>query len=299
MDVDVVVVSYNSSSHLRGCLDVLIGVPGVHPVVVDSASDDGSLDSVADLPVTRIPLNVNRGFAHGCNTGWRLGTAPFVLFLNPDARIDAASLELLIHAVEADPAVGAAAPKIVGSDGSLDFSLRRFPRLRSTFAGALFLHRVFPLASWSDELVRDPALYQHPWSPEWVSGACMLVRRSVLERVGGFDESFFLYCEDLDLCRRIRDAGLRIRFEPRATAVHEGGASAPRATLLPVLASSRVRYAQKHQRSVVAVLERTGVALGELTHTVVTRGGGPARRGHLRSFLRACSPPYRRQRARA
>jgi GT2 family glycosyltransferase len=181
------------------------------------------------------------------------------------------------------------APKIVEADGSLDYSLRRFPSLRSTYAEALFLHRLFPRAPWSGELVRDRHLYSAPWSPEWVSGACVLVRRSVLELTGGFDERFFLYCEDLDLCRRIRNSGYDVRFDPRATAVHLGGASAPRATLLPTLAASRVRYARKHRSRAMALLERLGIALGELTHTIIARGGGRVRRGHFRAFLRALS----------
>ena len=104
------------------------------------------------------------------------------------------------------------------------------------------------------------------------------------------DDGFFLYCEDLDLCRRLRNAGYGIRFEPDATVVHVGGASAPRAALLPVLAASRVRYARLHQPPHVALLERLGIALGALTHAAVTRGGSSTRSGWLRAFTRALSP---------
>jgi GT2 family glycosyltransferase len=94
----------------------------------------------------------------------------------------------------------------------------------------------------------------------------------------------------MDLCRRLRDEGFEIRYEPEAVAVHEGGASAPRAALLPVLAASRVRYARKHQPPHVALLERLGVVIGGLTHALVTRGGRAARRGNLRAVARALSP---------
>jgi N-acetylglucosaminyl-diphospho-decaprenol L-rhamnosyltransferase len=287
--IDVVIVSYNSAGHLRACVEPLAGLQGVTVIVVDNASSDGSVEAVADLPVQTVPLAENNGFAHGCNTGWRQGTAPAVLFLNPDATIDPDSLQRLADALAASPSVGAVAPKIVESDGSLDFSQRRFPRLRTTYAQALFLHRVFPQATWSDELVRDPGAYERPGSPDWASGACLLVRRTVLEQLDGLDDGFFLYCEDLDLCRRIREAGLDVHFEPEAVVVHEGGASAPRAALLPVLAASRVRYAKKHQPGRMAFLEQVGVALGALTHAVVTRGGREARRGHLLAFARAVS----------
>jgi N-acetylglucosaminyl-diphospho-decaprenol L-rhamnosyltransferase len=299
-DVDVIVVSYNSADHLRACVEPLAGRPGVHVTVVDSASSDDSLESVAALDVERVQLAENRGFGHACNVGWRQSGSPYVLFLNPDATLDPDALQRLVAVAESSPAVGAVAPRIVEPDGTLDYSLRRFPRLRSTYAQAFFLHRLFPLAPWSDELVRDALQYDRPGLPEWASGACLLVRRTALERLDGLDEGFFLYCEDLDLCRRLRALGLELRYEPAAVAVHEGGASAPRAALLPVLAASRVRYARKHQTRAIALAERLGIAAGALTHAVVSRGGPAARRGWLRAFVRALqagsgspSPPRR------
>jgi len=284
--VDIVVVTYNSRSHVRSAVAQLAEIPDFHVIVVDSASSDGTLDSVSDLPLTAIGLDQNRGFGHACNVGWRRGEAPFVLFLNPDAVIDEGSVRRLIEAAETDPRVGVAAPRIVDSQGELDFSLRRFPRLRSTYAQAFFLHRVLPAADWTDEVLRAADAYERPWAPDWVSGACLLVPRRVLERLAGFDEDFFMYCEDIDLCRRVWDLDLVVTFVPDSVAVHEGGRSLPRAMLLPVLAASRVRYAQKHRRRGVAVLERVGVAAGALTHAVLTRGGREARRGHLNAFAR-------------
>ena len=255
--------------------------------MVDSDSTDDTLESIADLPLSSVGLSENRGFGHACNVGWRRGEAPLVLFLNPDATISEDAVRQLAETADLDPNVAAVAPRIVDEDGRLDFSMRRFPRLRTTFAQALFLHRVLPRAGWSDELVRDPDAYSHAASPDWVSGACILVKRPVLEQLDGFDEGFFMYCEDIDLCRRIHDLPREIRFEPRAVVVHEGGASMPRAALLPVLAASRIRYAAKHQPASVALLERVGVALGALTHAVISRGGLESRRGWARALRRA------------
>ena len=287
MRVDAVVVSYNSREHLRACVAPLTEIDGVRTFVVDNASSDGSVASIDDLRVTVLAQSENRGFGAGCNAGWRRGDSPYVLFLNPDASVDASSLQRLVEVLEREPDVGLAGPRILESDGSLAYSQRRFPRLRSTYARALFLHRIFPRASWADELVRDASAYETPASPDWVSGACMLVRRSVLEQVGGFDERFFLYCEDKDLCRRIRAAAYDVCYEPQATVRHRGGASAPRARLLPVLARSRVEYARKHCGGLRAVLERAGVALNELTHAVVSRGGREQRAGHLSALAAA------------
>jgi N-acetylglucosaminyl-diphospho-decaprenol L-rhamnosyltransferase len=289
--VDVVVVSYNSRDRLRRCVTPLVGADDVHAIVVDNASPVESLSAVADLPVTALRQPRNGGFSYGCNAGIAAGSAPYVLLLNPDAWIEPEALRRLASVLERDATLGAAAPRILEEDGSLDLSLRRFPRLRSTFAQALFLHRVFPRASWVDEVVHDERLYERAGAAEWVSGACVLVRREALERIGGMDEGFFLYSEDTDLCRRLHDAGYGVRYEPEAVCRHEGGASAPRPSLLPVLAASRIRYARKHRGRVAAELERAGVALSALTHLAVGRGGRSMRAGHAKALrLAACRP---------
>lgn len=290
-EVDVVVVSYNSRERLRACVEPLLELDGVHVTVVDNASQDASLEAVRELDVTAIQLTVNGGFARGVNAGWRAGSAPYVLLLNPDARIDGASLEALVAEAEGAPGVAAVAPRIVHTDGSLDYSQRRFPRLRSTYAQALFLHRILPSAPWTDELVRDEAAYAKRNTPDWVSGACVLVSRSALEELSGLDEGFFMYCEDTDLCKRLRALGYELVFAPAAVVVHEGGASTPRAQLLPVLAASRLRYASKHGGRTDVLLERGGIALGALTHAALGRGGGPARAGHLRALRIAVREP--------
>ena len=288
--VSVVVVSYNSRDRLRACVEPLADESWIEVVVVDNASPDGSLEAVADLPVKRIQLDENGGFAHGCNVGWQASDGEHVLFLNPDAVLPAPNLSHLAGVLDAEPQVGAVAPKILHSTHELDWSQRRFPRLRSTYAQALFLHRLLPRAAWTDEVVRRAEAYAAPAEPEWVSGACVLVRRSALEELGGLDEGYFMYCEDTDLCKRLWDAGHAVRFEPSAVAVHEGGASAPRPSLIPVLVASRVRYARQHRGPVAAWLERLGIALGALTHAVVSRGGRAARAGHARSLPKALLP---------
>jgi N-acetylglucosaminyl-diphospho-decaprenol L-rhamnosyltransferase len=282
--VDVVIVSYKSRGRLRHCVEPFLGLDNVQVIVADNASGDESLGAVAGLPVTAIQLPRNGGFAYGCNAGWRAGTSPYVLFLNPDARIDAESLRTLVRVLEGDPHAGAVGPRIVGVDGSLEFSRRRFTRLRSTYAQALFLHRLFPRAHWADEVVRDEDCYAEPGTSEWISGASVLVRRSVLERLGGLDEAFFLYCEDVDLCRRIWDSGHTVRYESAAVCVHEGGASSSLEVVLPLLAASRIRYARKHRGRGVAVLERLGIGLGAITHAAFSTQGHDARHGHRRAL---------------
>ena len=232
--VDVVIVAYNSRDTLRACVEPLVQLPWVSVTVVDNASPDDSAAVVADLPIRTIRAPRNGGFAYGCNLGTAAGAAEFVLFLNPDAvdrlgepRARSSS------ALRADPALGSVGPRTLGDGGELHWTQRRFPRLRSTYSQALGLHRVAPLASWAGEVIKEPAAYARPATPDWLSGACVLMRRAALDDVGGLDEGFFLYSEETDLFRRLRGRGWRARFEPKATAYHQGYGSAPWETVTP------------------------------------------------------------------
>jgi N-acetylglucosaminyl-diphospho-decaprenol L-rhamnosyltransferase len=291
-NVDVVVVSYNSAAHLRGCVEPLSRIDWVNVIVVDNGSSDGTLTTIDDLDVRPIAQD-NVGFAGGCNTGWRAGKSAYALFLNPDAEISADSIRKLVDVLEAQQDAAIAAPRIVDSKGALNYSLRRFPRLRSTYAQALYLHKLAPTARWADEIVRAPDAYDRPGPQEWVSGACILVRRDVLDRVDGWDDRFFFYCEDIDLCRRVHALGYTVQYEPTAVVRHEGGGSAPRSAMLPHLAASRVRYARLHRSRLGALAERFGIALEAATRVLVGRGGGSVRVGHVRSLGVALMPGTR------
>jgi N-acetylglucosaminyl-diphospho-decaprenol L-rhamnosyltransferase len=288
--VDAVVVSYRSRDTLRACVEPLCGLDGVSVTVVDNASPDDSIATVEDLSLEIIRSPRNGGFAYGCNLGARVGSAPYVLLLNPDARIDRAALETLVGVLEREPHVSAAGPRIVGDEGNLMLTQRSFPRLRSTWSQAIFLHRLAPHARWADEVIRDPAVYAEPASPQWLSGACLLVRRSALAEVGGLDERFFLYCEDIDLCLRLKETGHELRFEPGATVVHRGGASAPRGSTLPIYARSRVLYARKHYAPLAVPLEILGVVLGEATHVLTSIRRPGLARGHAAAIRAALLP---------
>jgi N-acetylglucosaminyl-diphospho-decaprenol L-rhamnosyltransferase len=288
--IDAVVVSYNSRDTLRAAVEPLLALPGVAVTVVDNASSDGSLATIADLPVRAIDSGRNGGFGFGCNLGMAAGAAPYVLFINPDARIDAPDLERLAATLDREPPVALVGPQLREEDGELIPSMRRYQRLGSTWAQALFLHRVIRRAPWANEIIHDQDAYARAAAPEWVSGACMLARRTVLEDLGGFDEGFFLYCEDMDLCARVRAAGHEIRYEPGAVARHEGGHSAPRTSLFAVLASSRTRFARKHSGVPAAALTRLGLGVHAVTHLVAAVGRPAHRQGNaaaLRAVVRA------------
>ena len=262
------------------------GQPGVRVIVVDNASPEPSLDAVASLEVVAVESGRNGGFGFGCNVGAARGDAPYVLFLNPDARLAPEDLSRLVGVLDAEPGVALVGPRLEEEDGTLIRSQRRFQTAGSTWAQALFLHRVIPRAGWANEVVTEPDAYERPAYPDWVSGACMLVRRDALDAIGGFDEGYFLYGEDMDLCRRLGENAGRVRFEPGATAHHEGGRSAPRTSLFAVLAQSRIRFARKHYGRLNAGLQRLGLAAGALTHIVAALPRPAHRRGHI-AALRA------------
>jgi N-acetylglucosaminyl-diphospho-decaprenol L-rhamnosyltransferase len=261
--IDVVVVSYNSRETLRACVEPLTDIPGVTVYAVDNDSPDRSLDVVSDLPVEAVQTGRNGGFAFGCNAGLRLGTAPYVLFLNPDAWIDPADLLTLATVLDTEPGVGLVGPRLLDGDDEL-----------------------VPRATWAGEVVHDDDAYEAAAYPDWVSGAAMLARREILESIGGLDEGFFLYSEDTDLCARVHAAGYSIRYEPGATVRHHGGHSAPRSSLLPVLAVSRARYAAKHLGVRAAVGQRLALLVHSATHAAVALRRPDVARGHSQAFRR-------------
>jgi len=289
--VDAVIVAYNGRDTLRACVEPLAAMPFVSVVVVDNASPHDPIGAIEDLDVTIVRAPRNGGFSYGCNLGIARGSAPFVLLLNPDAHLQSADLSALVSALETDPGAGVAGPRILDGDGGLLLSQRRFPRPASTLGQALFLHRLAPSAAWADELIHEPEAYERPGTPDWISGACMLLRRTALDEIGGLDEGFFLYCEDTDLCRCLRSAGWTTRFVPTATARHEEGSSAPRSELLAVHARSRVHYARKHLTRGAALVDRAAVALGAASHALANIGSPPLARGHARALRATLGHP--------
>lgn len=210
MTVDVVVVTYQSSSQLAWCLEALPADVAV--VVVDNASTDGSADAAASLGAKVIRNDSNAGFAQAANQGAADGTADFILFLNPDARIASADLETLVKQLDAAPGTAIVGPRLVGSDGTEQRAWWPFPTASRAWAEALGLLRV-----------GGGRLDRH--GDGFVVGACLLVRRTVFEALDGFDERFWLYGEEADLCRRATDAGWAVAPAANAVAQHVGGAS--------------------------------------------------------------------------
>jgi GT2 family glycosyltransferase len=229
-DVSVVVVSFNTCNLLRDCLTGLTkecaGIPA-EIFVVDNVSRDGSADMVErEFPAVRLlRSDTNLGFAAANNRAFPLTTGRYIVLLNSDAFLHPGALRLAIGHMDAAPDVGLGGARLVGRDGSWQPSARCFPSplndlltltgLAARFPGSRFFGRFD--RTWADQSVAADV--------DWVPGAFSIMRREALERVGFFDEAFFLYYEEVDLCRRICEAGFRIRYWPDVTVIHFGGES--------------------------------------------------------------------------
>lgn len=237
----IVIVNYNAGVHLERCLaSVTAHAPAVPVVVVDNASHDGSEGVAARTPRVRLVRNAtNAGFGTAVNQGVAvLPPGLAVLLLNPDCELTAGVLDALEAELVAHPECAVAAPTILDEDGSIQGNVRGDPTiLTGLFGRTTVLSRWFPNAPAARRNVQRASPHaDDERTADWVSGACMLLRREAFEAVGGFDERYFLYWEDADLCRRLRARGHTVRFVPTATIVHVGGRSSASAKALSIRA---------------------------------------------------------------
>ena len=225
-DVSIVIVSYEARDVLAHCLEAVAGGPW-EVVVVDNASTDGSPALVRErFPSVRlVELPENRGFGAGNNVGMRLARGRYVLLLNSDAWPAGDAIEHLVAFAERHPEVGAAGPLLRRPDGSLQASVRGFPTVWRLCTEYFFLRKLAPRSRLFNAFYGAGFDYASEREAEFLMGAVLLLRREALADVGGFDERFFMFSEEVDLCYRLRRAGWQVAFTPAAEFVHVGGAS--------------------------------------------------------------------------
>ncbi|KZK74458.1 MAG: glycosyl hydrolase [Pelodictyon luteolum] len=227
--VSVIIVSFNTREILAECLMSLFRHAGEVPMevfVVDNASKDGSPSMVRErFPAVRLIENSdNRGFAAANNQAYTLSQGDYVVLLNPDAYLQPESLANAVAFMDRTTGCGLSGGKIISPKGTLEPSARRFPSIRS---------KLLTISGISGRHPRSPILNRHefggfnhdaPMEVDWVPGTFTIVRRSMLESIGFFDERFYLYYEETDLCRRAKNAGWSVYFIPDASVIHIGGA---------------------------------------------------------------------------
>jgi N-acetylglucosaminyl-diphospho-decaprenol L-rhamnosyltransferase len=227
-ELAVVIVNFNTGAWLGRCLDSLERSRGdlrVDVVVVDNASADRSADAVEGRPGVRLIRNdTNRYLSPAWNQGAALTDAPYLLFLNPDTEWWSGTLADLVGAAAADPTAGIVGPLLRSPDGTVYPSGRRFPGLLDGF-GHAFVSLVAPDNRFSRRYRMDDWDRATARTVDWVSGAAMLMPRAAFDAVGGFDEGFPLYAEELDIATRLRDAGWHVLFTPAAEVIHAVGVS--------------------------------------------------------------------------
>ena len=225
--VSAVVVSYNSASYLPDCLRSLRAEGVADIVVVDNSSSDGSAEAAreADAEVHVLQTGANLGFGTGANRGVAVARGEYVLVMNPDTVVEPGTVKALSEALDRDPGLAVVGPRLENVDGSLYPSVRRFPDLTVAF-GHAFLGLVWPANPFTRRYrMLDWDHDQQAADVDWVGGACFIVRRSAFDLIGGFDEGYFMYVEDVDLCWRLGRAGWRIGYEPAGRVVHALGGS--------------------------------------------------------------------------
>ena len=247
--VSAVVVNYKARDLLLECVRSLRAEGVADVVVADNHSADGSEEALAasDRSARFLDTGGNLGYGAAANRGAASATGDYLLVCNSDVVVEPGAVKALSAVLDGDPQAGLAAPLLENLDGTLYPSPRTFPDL-GVAAGHAFLGRVAPGNRFTRRYRMLDWDHGHALEAEWVSGACFLARRTAWEQLGGFDEAFFMYAEDVDLCWRAHRAGWTVVFEPAARVVHAQGVSTD---LHPY------RMIVEHHRSLLRFYRRT------------------------------------------
>lgn len=225
MDLSIIIVTHNSRVPVERCLESLDRHPprcSVETIIVDNASCDGTTEMIARrFPRVRLVANPdNRGYSRGVNQGIRLAAGAGFLVLNPDIVMREGSIDRLVEFMARTPDAGIMGAKLVYPDGTLQYSCRSFYTVSALILRRTFLGKLFPRARALREHLMLGYDHATPRAVDWIIGACMLVRREALEKVGAMDERFFLYFEDIDWCYRMKNQGWSVYYVPDAVMVH-------------------------------------------------------------------------------
>jgi N-acetylglucosaminyl-diphospho-decaprenol L-rhamnosyltransferase len=254
MDLSIVIVNWNVRDLLRRCLlSVDKALPphlAAEVVVVDSASSDGSVEMVRrEFPAARlVASDENLGYARGNNQGAAETSSRYLMILNPDTEVVGDALATMVRYLDAHLPVGAIGPQLRYVDGTLQSSRRRFPTPATAFCESTLLHQWFPNNRVARRYHMADRPADVPQAVDWLVGAALMIRREAWQQVGPLDESFFMYFEEMDWCRRCRAAGWEIHYVPAAQIVHHEGKSSEQIVAARTIRfqRSKVRYFRKY-----------------------------------------------------
>jgi N-acetylglucosaminyl-diphospho-decaprenol L-rhamnosyltransferase len=251
-DLSIIIVNWNVADLLKACLQSIAASPleayTIETIVVDSASTDGSVEMVSDhFPqVKLLPQTENLGFSRCNNIGLETATGRYIFLLNPDTEIVGNALVQMIAYMDANPTVGILGPHTLNSDGTTQSTRRRFPTLALGFIESTWLQNFVPKSLLDHYYAADVA-DDSVSEVDWVQGSALLARREVYTQIGGLDEGYVMYSEEMDWCKRAKTAGWRVVYFGLATIVHHGGKSSEQATARKHIhfQESKLRYFRK------------------------------------------------------
>lgn len=270
MDISINIVSWNVRDLLRNCLrSISLQTTGLvqetEIIVVDNASSDGTAEMLhGEFPDVRVIANSeNVGFTRGNNQAFAVARGRYFFLLNPDTELRPNALANLIAYTDAHPRIGILGPQLYYGDGSLQSSRRRFPTLATAFLESTKLQQWFPHSSVLTRYYMLDTRDDETQEVDWVNGSAMFVRRELYEQIGGFDEGFFMYSEELDWCYRAKQAGWQIVYLPTAQVTHWEAKSSDQAAALRDIYfhSSKVRFFRKYRGAFVAEILRAFLLL--------------------------------------
>lgn len=237
-DISIIIVTYNNKKTIKSCIDsVLKYTPGCEIIVVDNASKDNTVKLVKRYKqkVMVVKSNTNLGFSKGNNLGVRYTTCEYLVFLNPDTEVEEKeAFTKMKDVLEKNKNFGLIGPRFVYPDGSSQYTVRNMPTISAAFKQ--YILKVKGAYDFYDPNCVDLC------EVESVVGACMIIKKDIFLKVGGFDEKYFLYYEDLDLCRKIRENGLKIGYLPSVNIKHILGASGTGNKTYQLLKESAKKY---------------------------------------------------------
>ncbi len=290
-DLSIIIVSWNVAELLRACLQSIIqsslGQYTIEILVVDSASSDHSVQMVRDhFPQVKVlPQTTNVGFSRSNNIGLLASTGRYIFLLNPDTEIVGNALAQMITYMDANPSVGILGPHTLNTDGTTQSTRRRFPTLALGFVESTWLQKFAPknmLAHYYATDVADDSVTD----VDWVQGSALFTRRDVYTQIGGLDENYVMYSEEMDWCKRAKSAGWRVIYFGTVDIVHHGGKSSEQVTSRKHIyfQESKLRYFRKFHGWLPAQALRLFLLLSYLWQIVLESLKSAL--GHKRSIRR-------------
>jgi GT2 family glycosyltransferase len=286
--LSIIIVTWNGKKYALECLEALkekSRLPSIEVIVVDNGSTDGTPEAIRkQFPnVILIETHANLGFARANNIGMARSRGKYICLVNSDVVIPKGCLEKMIAFMEVHPEIGVLGPKMLSPDGGIGASVMRFPTVWNTFCCALGLHLIFPHTSMFGGFEMEGYPYDSVDNVEVLTGWFWMIPRTAYRMVGGLDEQFFMYGEDIDWCYRFRAAGWQVVFSPDASALHYGAASSGQAPtrFYVEMRRANLQYFRKHH----GWLGVLGYRLAIWTHEIVRVAGY--------SLLYCCKRRYR------